>query len=83
MNKELVANTIMPKQIGRYLITNELAKGGMATIYTGMDPRFEREVALKVLPHALLHDPTFRTRFVREAKTVAALEHPFIVPVHA
>ncbi|MCA9926136.1 MAG: protein kinase, partial [Anaerolineales bacterium] len=82
MNKELVANTIMPKQIGRYLITNELAKGGMATIYTGMDPRFEREVAIKVLPHALLHDPTFRTRFVREAKTVAALEHPFIVPVH-
>ena len=47
----------------------------MATVYHAYDPRFEREVALKVLPREMLHDPQFRTRFEREAKTIAMLEH--------
>jgi len=54
----------------------------MATVYHAYDPRFEREVALKVLPREMLHDPQFRTRFEREAKTIAMLEHPAIVPVY-
>lgn len=70
------------KKIGRYEIIDELGRGGMATVYRANDPRFEREVALKVLPRELLHDPQFRVRFEREAKTVAMLEHPFIVPVY-
>lgn len=54
----------------------------MATVYKAYDPRFEREVALKVLPREMLHDPQFRVRFEREAKTIALLEHQAIVPVY-
>jgi hypothetical protein len=54
----------------------------MATVYRAYDPLFEREVALKVLPSQLLHDPTFQARFAREAKTIATLEHTGIVPVY-
>jgi serine/threonine-protein kinase len=54
----------------------------MAVVYRAIDPRFEREVAVKILPHELMPDPQFRQRFDREAKMIAALEHPFIVPVH-
>src|SRR6185436_14809797 len=52
------------------------------TVYRAYDPRFKREVAVKILPPAFLHDPTFRARFEREAQTIAALEHPAIVPVY-
>ena len=71
-----------PEKIGRYQIRKELGRGGMATVYQAYDPNFERDVALKVLPRAFLHDPQFRTRFEREAKTVATLEHSAIVPVY-
>jgi len=71
-----------PNKIGRYEIKSELGRGGMATVYRAYDPRFEREVALKVLPRELMHDGSFRVRFEREAKTIASLEHPAIVPVY-
>lgn len=70
------------QKIGRYEIKSELGRGGMATVYRAYDPRFERDVALKVLPREMLHDGNFRVRFEREAKTVASLEHPAIVPVY-
>lgn len=54
----------------------------MAKVYRGYDPRFEREVAIKVLPRDFMDDPMFRSRFEREAKTIAALEHQAIVPVY-
>lgn len=68
--------------IGRYEVKAELGRGGMATVYRAYDPRFERNIAIKVLPRALLHDPQFRKRFDREAKMIAMLEHPAIVPVY-
>jgi serine/threonine-protein kinase len=68
--------------IGRYEVKSEIAKGGMATVYHAYDPRFERDVAIKILPEAFLHDPQFRVRFDREAKMIALLEHPAIVPVY-
>ncbi len=71
-----------PQKFGRYEIKAEIGRGGMATVYHAYDPRFEREVALKVLPREMLHDVQFRTRFEREAKTIAMLEHPAIVPVY-
>ncbi|HLB47674.1 MAG TPA: protein kinase, partial [Anaerolineales bacterium] len=73
---------MIPEKIGRYEIRAELGRGGMATVYQGHDPRFMREVAIKVLPREFLHDPNFRARFEREARTIAALEHPAIVPVY-
>lgn len=54
----------------------------MATVYHAFDPSFDREVAIKVLPREMLHDPQFRSRFERELKIVAGLEHPAIVPVY-
>lgn len=54
----------------------------MATVFCAVDPSFEREVAVKILPRAFLHDDMFRARFEREAKTIAALEHGAIVPVY-
>jgi predicted Ser/Thr protein kinase len=73
---------MIPEKIGIYQIKSELGRGGMATVYLAYDPRFEREVALKVLPREMLHDPQFRVRFEREAKTIAKLEHSAIVPVY-
>jgi len=74
---------MQPEKIGRYEIRSELGRGGMATVYQGYDPRFEREVAVKVLPPELLHaDPQFKLRFEREAKIIAQLEHSSIVPVY-
>jgi len=68
--------------IGRYEVKRELGRGGMSTVYHAYDPRFKRDVAIKVLPREMLHDTTFRLRFEREAETIAALEHPAIVPVY-
>ncbi|OQX63568.1 MAG: hypothetical protein B5M51_04930, partial [Anaerolinea sp. 4484_236] len=80
---ETVQSSNKPKKvIGHYEIKSELGRGGMATVYLGYDARFEREVAVKVLPAEFLHDPQFSVRFHREAKVVAALEHPAIVPVY-
>src|ERR1044071_2139126 len=75
--------TMQPEKIGIYEVKSELGRGGMATVYRAYDPRFEREVAIKVLPQELLHaDPQFRLRFEREAKIIAQLEHSAIVPVY-
>jgi serine/threonine-protein kinase len=54
----------------------------MATVYEAYDPRFKRDVAIKMLPQEMSHDQQFRARFEREAQTVAMLEHPAIVPVY-
>ncbi|MCA9935516.1 MAG: serine/threonine protein kinase [Ardenticatenaceae bacterium] len=72
----------MTEKIDRYEIVRELGRGGMATVYLAQDPRFDRLVALKVLPRQFLHDTTFLERFNREARTIARLEHTAIVPVY-
>jgi serine/threonine protein kinase len=73
---------MVPEKIGRYEIKSELGRGGMAAVYLASDPRFKREVAIKILPPQLLSDPVYRARFEREAQMIAALEHPAIVPVY-
>ncbi len=70
------------ENIGPYEIKAELGRGGMATVYRAYDPRVDREVAIKVLPREMLHDPQFHVRFEREIKMVAKLEHPAIVPIY-
>lgn len=69
-------------KIGRYHIRGQVGKGATATVFRAYDPRFQRIVALKLLPANLLNDVGVRTRFEREAHTIAALEHPAIVPVY-
>jgi len=70
------------KKIGRYEIKGQLGDGGMAIVYHAYDPYFEREVAIKVIKAAFSADKSFRERFEREAKVIASLEHPAIVPVY-
>ena len=72
----------LPEKIGRYEVKSELGRGGMATVYRAVDPNSGREVAIKVLPREMMHDPQFRERFEREIKMIASLEHPAIVPVY-
>jgi serine/threonine protein kinase len=72
----------MATTFGRYEILNTIGSGGMATVYRAHDPRFNREVAIKVMSADYAHNQTFAQRFIREAQTVAALEHPAIVSVH-
>jgi len=78
----ILARMVIPSKIGRYEIKSEIGRGGMATVYRAFDPSFDREVAIKVLPLEMMHDPQFRARFEREIKMVAGLEHPSIVPVY-
>ena len=55
----------------------------MASVYKAYEAALDRYVALKVLPREFLHDPDFAKRFEREAKAIAKLEHPNIVPIYA
>lgn len=54
----------------------------MATVYYARDPFVDRYVAIKILPRALVHDAESRARFEREARIIAAIEHPAIVPIY-
>jgi eukaryotic-like serine/threonine-protein kinase len=69
--------------LGSYRIIALLGRGGMATVYEAYDTRLDRAVALKVLPPQFLHDERFARRFDQEARVIAKLEHPAIVPIYA
>ncbi|MGE5124972.1 MAG: protein kinase domain-containing protein, partial [Betaproteobacteria bacterium] len=68
---------------GPYRIVEPLGRGGMASVYRAYEAALDRYVALKVLPREFLHDPGFAKRFEIEAKAIAKLEHPNIVPIYA
>jgi serine/threonine-protein kinase len=67
---------------GQYQLERELGRGGMGIVYLARDVKLAREVAIKTLPYHLASDPAIRERFLREARTAAALAHPSIVPIH-
>jgi len=69
------------KTLAHFKITAKLGEGGMGEVYRAEDSKLGREVAIKVLPPEVANDPERRTRFEREAKAVAALNHPNIVTV--
>lgn len=64
-----------------YEIVEEIARGGMGTVYLALDHKLDRQVALKVLPVPLV-SPAAKARMLKEARILARLEHPAIVPVH-
>ncbi|MFE9356728.1 Stk1 family PASTA domain-containing Ser/Thr kinase [Streptomyces olivaceoviridis] len=66
---------------GRYRVDARIAAGGMATVYRALDTRLDRVLALKVMHPTLAADGTFVERFIREAKSVARLDHPNVVQV--
>ncbi|WP_320670796.1 protein kinase domain-containing protein [Patulibacter defluvii] len=69
-------------RIGAYRIDAVAGRGGMGIVYRATQLTLDRPVALKVIAPALADDPAFRARFVREARLLAALEHPHVIPVH-
>jgi serine/threonine protein kinase/Tol biopolymer transport system component len=68
--------------VGHYIISGPLGKGGMGEVYRALDTQLQREVAIKVLPAALARDPERLARFDREAKILAALNHPNIAVIY-
>ena len=64
-------------RLGPYEIVAPLGAGGMGEVYTARDTRLGRTVAVKVLPPGVAADPDRRARFEREARAVAALQHPY------
>jgi serine/threonine protein kinase len=69
--------------LGHYRIVRQLGTGGMGEVYVAEDTTLGRQVALKVLPRTMAGDPERRQRFEREAKAVAALNHPNIITIHS
>ena len=69
-------------RLGPYEVIGSLGSGGMGEVYRGRDTRLDRTVAIKVLAAGTAGDADLRGRFVREAKAVAALEHPHICGVY-
>jgi serine/threonine protein kinase len=68
--------------LGSYQIVGQIGAGAMSTVYKGYHLLMERYVAIKVLPDHFARDSTFRARFLREARTIARLEHPYILPTY-
>ena len=69
-------------RLGPYEIVSLLGTGGMGEVYRAHDTRLNRDVAIKVLPAAVVNDPTRRARFEREAQAIAQLSHPHICAIH-
>ncbi len=67
---------------GRYRVDAPIARGGMSTVYRGLDTRLDRPVAIKVMDPVFADDPEFLSRFEFEARAVARLSHPALVSVH-
>ena len=70
------------RTLGQYHILEKLGEGGMGTVYRAHDPRLERSLAVKVLRADLVADADRRKRFVREARSASALNHPNIITIY-
>src|SRR6202521_2425817 len=74
---------ILPgRQLGPYEILSAFGAGGMGEVYRAHDTKLGRDVAIKVLPETFAHDPERLSRFQREAKMLASLNHPNIATIH-
>jgi serine/threonine-protein kinase PpkA len=65
-----------------YSVIGQIGRGGMATVYRARQTLLDREVALKVMSSQLAQDPVYAQRFLQEARMLAALNHPHVVPVY-
>src|SRR5438094_4313848 len=75
--------TIVPgTRLGRYEIRSKIGEGGMGEVYLAQDTKLERKVALKILPADVAAHQERMRRFVQEAKSASALNHPNIITIH-
>ena len=74
---------VIDRTLAHYRITAAIGAGGMGEVYRATDTKLGRDVALKVLPSEMAASPEHLERFRREAKALAALDHPGIVTVHS
>src|SRR5438046_9007667 len=68
-------------KLGRYEIRSKIGEGGMGEVYLAQDTKLDRKVALKILPAELASNRDRMERFIREAKSAAALSHPNIAQI--
>src|ERR1700724_1623686 len=68
--------------LGPYEILAPIGKGGMGEVYRARDTKLDRDVAIKIVPESFAHDPERIARFEREAKVLAALNHPNIAQIY-
>lgn len=73
---------LLPELLPQYEVGEELGRGGFGVVRAGRHRQLGRAVAIKELPSFLATDPTVRARFVAEARVLAALAHPHIVPIY-
>ncbi|MBN1640193.1 MAG: serine/threonine protein kinase [Anaerolineae bacterium] len=73
---------LLNQTLGRFQIVEKLGKGGMATVYKAYQTNLQRYVAIKVLSPALADDLDLVKRFLREARSAAALQHPNVIIIH-
>ena len=74
---------LIGRRVGAYDVLAKLGAGGMGEVYRAHDPRLARDVALKVLPPDMAGDPSRLERFTREARAIAALNHPHIITIYS
>ena len=69
-------------EVDRYILGERLGEGAHGAVYLAVDPKLDREVAIKVIKPEVIADPEIRRRFHREAKSIAKLHHPSILEVY-
>ena len=74
---------MVSQTLAHYKILEKIGSGGMGEVYVAEDTKLDRKIALKVLPPEMAESEERRSRFKREAKAIAALNHPNIVTVHS